>query len=255
MVLVFVALAFLCPSHVLAQIDLFGHIAETLDYQWRHAPNPWERTRVYDIGWNVNPTAVRFEYVSVGNPLAVLVAIPNTSQSFTNTTTNAATYPYEALCKLTVNHTWKITYGMSGNLIGTFNSLPGIDPASPDSGSVHLTQGESAQRDAQYSQILRAAVSIPGMTSATYQAYYEERPVTVPFEVDVRIGGSFRFEAFRGNTRAQMVQGLGTFYKLNPHSHVQVIDDQFVIVKLQGEYKGAIGRTPGNFTCEAVATP
>ncbi|MFY9572399.1 MAG: hypothetical protein WAV20_13445, partial [Blastocatellia bacterium] len=76
---------------------------------------------------------------------------------------------------------------------------------------------------------------------------------------DVKIGGSFRFEAFRQDgpreTVARFTQGLGTFYKNHPHPHVQVIDDLFVIVKLKGKYTGAIGRTPGNFTCEAIASP
>jgi hypothetical protein len=255
-VLVFaVIVLFLCTNEAFAQIDLFGNIRETLDYQWRHAQNPWDSTEVYDIGWNVTPKAVRVEYAAFGTPAPELIPVPNTSQSFTNNTANPGTFPYEAKCQHTVRHTWRMTYGMSGSLVGTFNSLTGIDSESPDSGTMNLTQGQTVSRDAPYSQLLSAQVTVPANSSATYQAFFEQRPIRGSFEVDVKIGGSFRFKAVRGNTTANFTQGLGTFYTQHPHPHVRVLDDLFVIVTLQGEYTGAIGRTPGNFTCKAIATP
>jgi hypothetical protein len=251
----FVWLSMLYPAELFAQIDLFGNIRDTLDNEWKR--NGWESTRVYDVGWNVTPEPVRVQYDALGNPPEVLIAIPDTSKAFTNATPNPGSFPYEAVCKQTIKHTWRITYGITGSLVGAFNSLPGIDSASPKSGGMNLTPGQMASQDAQYSQSLQAMVSVPPMSSVTYQAYYHQRPLTLAFDVDVRIGGSYRFEAFKGNTRSSSVhaEGLGTFYKDHPHPNVQVVDDVFVIVKLRGEYTGAIGTTPGNFTCEARAVP
>jgi hypothetical protein len=272
---------FSCSPEAFAQINLFGNIADTLDYSWRHAPQPWDRTRVYDIGWNITPAEVSFQYGPVGNPPDVLIPVPNTSQSFINITDSPAVYPYQALCQGTVQHTWLVTDGMvakstptceqCGTLIANFNSLPGIDSASPDSGTTQLKQGDTLSRSVPYSQPVQATIQVPARSVATYQTYFVERSITnLPFEVDVRIGGSFRFEAFRGDckkesllesikagrcTRASFTGGLGTFYKQNPDPHVQYVDDQFVIVKLHGQYTGAIGKTPGNFTCDVIATP
>lgn len=268
--LLFVSLLIFSATAANAQINLFGNIATTLDNQWRQASPPWDRTRVYDIGWNVTPTANSFQYAPLGNPPDVLVPVPNTSQSFSNATMNPAAFPYQALCQRTVQHMWVITDGMTGDQVGNFNSLPGIDSASPDSGSTQLRQGEILSRSIHYSQSIQAVVSVPAASSATYQTFFDERPLTnLSFEVDVRIGGSFRFEALRGDcdrdiataviagrcTRASFTQGVGTFYKANPNPHVQVIDDLFVILKLHGRYTGAIGKTPGNFTCEVMAIP
>jgi hypothetical protein len=252
------------PSTASAQIDLFGKIATTLDRNYKHLSPPFDSTRVYDIGWNVTPAPVRFQYAPLGNPPDVPVAVPDTSQSFTNNTPNAGTFPYEAVCKQTVKHTWQITDGMIGNLVGNFNSLPGIDSASPGSGGMHLTQGETASKEVPYSQPVRATVPVPAMSTVTYQTFFHERQLDIAFDVDVKIGGSFRFEALRGDcgqggtgrcTRASFTEGLGKFYREVPDPHIQVLDDQFVVVKLHGRYSGAIGTTPGNFTCEVKALP
>jgi len=272
---------FYCSPKAFAQINLFGNIADTLDYSWRHAPQPWDSTRVYDIGWNITPAEVSFQYGPVLAPPDVLVPVPNTSQSFINITDLPAQYPYQELCQATVKHTWLITDGMvpkstptcqqCGTLVAEFNSLPGIDSASPDSGTTQLKQGDTLSRSVPYSQPVQATIQVPARTIATYQTYFDERSIpNLPFEVGVRIGGSFRFEALRGDckqanleqniklgrcTRANFTSGLGTIYKQIPDPHVQVVDDQFVIVKLHGQYTGAIGKSPGNFTCEVLATP
>jgi hypothetical protein len=190
---------------------------------------------------------------------------------------NPASFPYQAFCHQSVLHTWVITDGMAvsspptcaqcSSLIGNFNSLPGIDSASPDSGSTQLRQGEILSRTASYSQTVQTSVPVSAMSTVTYQTFFDERAIAdLPFDVDIKIGGSFRFEALRGDcggggiipgrcTRASFTQGLGAFYKANPNPHVQVIDDLFVTVKLHGQYTGAIGKTPGNFTCAVLANP
>jgi hypothetical protein len=266
-----------CPA-AFAQFNLFGNLADTLDSNWRPK---WDRTRVYDIGWNINPVEVSFQYAPLGNLPDVLVPVPNTSQSFINITDNPATYPYQKLCQGTVEHTWRVTDGMvakstptcdqCGTLIANFNALPGIDSASPDSGGTQLKHGDVLSRSISYSQNVQATIQVPARSVASYQTYFDKRSITnLPFDVAVRIGGSFRFEAFRGDcrqealeanikagtcTRASFTQGLGAFYRQFPNPHVQYVDDEFVVVKLRGEYTGAIGRTPGNFSCAVMATP
>jgi hypothetical protein len=240
-------------SPAFAQIDLFEYARQVLDNEYRHAPRPWERTRQYDRGWNITPAPVSVQYEAIGDPPTERIVVPNTSRSFTNGTANPGSFPYEAVCSGTVQHVWRVTYGMAGDLVAGFNALPGIDSASPTTGPLNLTQGLRVVQEAPYSQPVSAVVSVPAMSSATYQTYFDVRPLTRRFVVRVKIGGSFRFEAFRGNTRSQTVIQLGRFFRTHPHDHVEVVDDQFVIVRLEGEYQGALGRSPGNFTCEVLA--
>jgi len=169
----------LCVSVAHGQIDLFGNIAATLDRQWRHGNPPWDSTRVYDIGWNVAPVAASFQYGSFGNPADSLIPVPNTSQSFSNTTTNPASFPYQATCQYTVQHRWIITDGMTGDLVGTFNSFPAIDSASPDSGSTHLR---------------RMALTLPAMHGHVAEPPGE--PVhEAPSTKGMVLVGAFAFEA------------------------------------------------------------
>jgi hypothetical protein len=171
----------------------------------------------YEPGWNVTPVPVQFQYAPFGNPPDMPLPIPNTIKSFSNGTSNPCSFDYEAPCAFTIHHDWQITDGMTGNLVGTFRPIPGIDSGRPDTGIVHLAQ--SVSRDVPFSQHVSAMVMAPAMSSVTFQAFVDERPVTVPFEYDVEIGGSFRFEAFRkgggifpGQTRASFTMGLGMFY-------------------------------------------
>lgn len=252
------ALLLFCPSQAFAQIDLFGNVRDTLDNQYRHMPRPYDTTRVFDIGWDPKPALVVFRYGNFPTPSPVLIPVPDTSKSFSNNTPNAASFPYHATCEQTVTHTWRMTYGMTGDLVGVFNALPGIDAASPGSGQLNLRQGQTVTNRKRYSQSIEALVQVPAMSSVTVQAYYEQFPVVVPFDVAVKIGGSFRFEAIRGHppgrvTRVFFTQGLGSFYRQHPHPHIEVLNDLYVIVKLLGEYRGAIGRSPGNFNCQAKA--
>jgi hypothetical protein len=268
--LALLAMLFTGPSTAIAQIDLFGNLASKLDSNYKHLTPPFDATRLYAPGWNVTPTPTFFEYPPIENLPVVPVPVPNTSQSFTNNTQSTATYPYAATCQHTVTHKWVITDGMTDNLHltgeATFDSLPGIDAASPGTGSIHLTQGETVSKDVSYSQPVRARVSVPPNSTVTYQTYFDERPIDIPFEVDVKIGGSFEFQALRGDcghdfprttgrcTTANFMGLLGTSYQQLPDPHIQVIDAQFVTVKLHGEYTGAVATiTPGNFKCEVKA--
>jgi hypothetical protein len=231
-----------------------------------------------EIGWNITPAEVSFQYSPVANPADQLIPVPNTVQSFSNGGAQQAEFPYRSLCQGTVKHTWVITDGLvaapspvcaqCGNLEADFNALPGIDSASPDSGVTHLRQGETISRSIPYSQHVQASVPVPPMSSATFQTYFVDRPINnLPFEVRVKIGGSFSFSAttecsVRGaiperctTATTTSVQGLGTFYRQNPDSHVQPIDDRFVTVTLHGQYTGAIGETPGIFPCKVNLTP
>ena len=263
-----------CPTAAFAQIDLFGNIANTIGNNLRRGTVPFTNINV-EIGWNVTAAEVSFQYSPVGNPADQLIPVPNTSQSFTNGGANQAQFPYQSLCIGTVKHTWVITDGLvaapsplcaqCGTLLADFNSLSGIDSASPDSGTTHLQQGETISRSVTSSQHVQASVPVPPMTTATFQTYFDVRPIDkLPFEVKVKIGGSYSFSAttecsLRGaiperctTANTTSVQGLGTFYKQNPDPHVQPIDDKFVIVTLHGQYTGAIGKTPGNFTCNVM---
>jgi len=250
------------PTTAFAQIDLFGNIAAKLDQSYKHLHPPFDSTRVYDIGWNVTPTPVKFQYSPFGNPPDVLVPIPGTLKTVTNGTNSDGNFPYESQCVFAIKHNWRMTDGMTGNLVGNFDPFPGIDSGSPSSAGVTLVQGESVTESASFSIPVTASVSVPANSSVTFQTFVHEHPVTTPFEVDVKIGGSFRFEATRNGggifpspTTASFKSGLGTFYKLVPDPHIEVIDDQFTIVKLHGTYTGAVGDEPGSFRCEARALP
>jgi len=259
---VFMWLLVLSPMAAYAQIDLFGNIAAKLDQSYESLHPPFDSTRVYDIGWNVTPTPVQFQYSPFSNPPDVLVAIPGTIKSFTNGTNSDGKFPYASQCTFTIKHNWLMTDGMTGNLVGNFDAFPGIDSGSPSSAGVTLVQGESVTQFASFSIPVTASVKVPANSSVTFQTFVHEHPVTTPFEVDVKIGGSFRFEATRNGggifprpTTASFTSGLGAFYKLVPDPHIQVIDDQFTIVKLHGTYTGAVGDSPGSFRCEARALP
>ncbi|HTR35808.1 MAG TPA: hypothetical protein VMH80_07915 [Bryobacteraceae bacterium] len=267
----------LVPQLGFAQIDLFGNIATTLDNRFKHLSPPFDTTKVFEIGWNVTSAETQFQFGPIGNPPDTLIPVPNTSQTLPNPGPNPAKLHYHAFCHQTVLHTWVITDGMAvsspptctqcSSLVANFNSLPGIDSASPDSGITQLRQGETLSRTISYSQMVDADFDVSAMSNLNVETFFDERSISnLPFEVDVKIGGSFRFQASRGDcgqeglfhgrcTTATFTQGLGTFYKENPDQHIQPIDDQFVIVKLHGQYTGAIGKTPGNFTCEPVPTP
>jgi len=259
---VFLWLLALSPVAAYGQIDLFGNIAAKLDQSYKNLHPPFDSTRVYDIGWNVTPAPVLFQYSPFGNPADVLIPIPGTLKTVTNGTNSDGNFPYESTCAFSIKHNWLMTDGMTGNLVGNFNAFPGIDSGSPGSGGVTLVQGESATESASFSIPLTASVTVPANTSVTFQTFVHEHPVTTPFEVDVKIGGSFRFEAIRNGggilprqTTASFTSGLGAFYKLVPDPHIQAIDDQFTIVKLHGTYTGAVGDEPGSFRCEARAVP
>jgi hypothetical protein len=266
-----------CPSMAFAQIDLFGNIANTINNNLRHGTVPFTHINV-EIGWNITPAEVSFKYSPIGNPAEQLIPVPNTTQSFSNGDTQTAEDSYHSLCEGTVKHTWVITDGLvaapspvcaqCGNLEANFNSLPPIDSASPDSGATHLRQGETLSRSIPYSQHVNQSVPVPPMSTAKFQTFFVVRPINnLPFEVRVKIGGSFSFSAttdcsLRGavperctTATTTSVQGLGTFYKQNPDPHVQPIDDRFVIVTLHGQYTGAIGDTPGDFPCHVNLTP
>ena len=95
------------------------------------------------------------------------------------------------------------------------------------------------------------------MSSKTYRLFYHRRPVVVPFEAIVKIGGTFRWEARRGRTtQRSRVMGLGEFFRSYYNNHVvEILDKTDIKVRFKGEYTGAIGEAPGIFRCEAKGDP
>lgn len=234
---------FAMPATAFAQFGIRHFIETTLNTVYQRAG--WDGAALTGFGWNLVANSSTIIYSTVPSPLpdettpigSPLMAT-NSSSTATNSTLSIG--PFSE----TVAHTWLITDGMTGDA-ASFDGVPDIDQLGPGTGTLEPLQGKVITRSVQRTDPRHSdTVCVPPMATGTVQPFFHEHPVSVPFSIQVKIGGTFTYKYFRGNTTAQnlSVIGFGDFFRAHPDPHVAVIDSDrlYIYVTLKGEYTGTM---------------